>query len=407
MTTRTIRMMAALLAGAAAATMPALAHAQDDQAYQFDLPAQDLGDALRSVAARAGWELYASADDVNGIAAPRLQGTLTPRQAIERLLAGTNLTARFTRQGVIIRRRSKAAEAVTDEEGNAEIVVTGSHIRGATPSAPVRAFTRERIEEQGFRDLGELARSIPQNFNGGQNPGVAGGGNQGVGNENSSSSSALNLRGLGPAATLTLLNGHRLAYDTVGQGVDISQIPLSAIDRVEIVTDGSSALYGSDAVGGVANIILRRDYDGLLASARLGGSTDGGNTQQQHDLLGGGRWSSGGALLAATFSNITAINARQRDYTANLDGSSTLVPWQRQYSLLAVGHQNLGEKLSLEFDANFNRRISERGSLADHRRCAHERPSGTTDGDLRDVQCGPALGHRRFLDACGDRNLRL
>src|SRR5690606_30755313 len=116
--------------------------------------------------------------------------------------------------------------------------------------------------------------SIPQNFNGGQNPGVAGGGNQGVGNENASSSSALNLRGLGPAATLTLLNGHRLAYDTVGQGVDISQIPLNAIDRIEIVPDGSSALYGSDAVGGVANVILRRDYDDLYASARLGGSMD-------------------------------------------------------------------------------------------------------------------------------------
>ncbi|EZP68916.1 TonB-dependent receptor [Sphingomonas paucimobilis] len=362
MTTRSIRMMAALLAGAAAATMPVVAHAQDDRVYQFDLPAQNLGDALRSVAARAGWELYASADDINGIAAPRLEGTLTARQAIERLLAGTNLTARFTKGGVIIRGRSQAEEAVTDDEGNAEIVVTGTHIRGAIPTAPVRTFTREKIEEQGFRDLGDLARSIPQNFNGGQNPGVAGGGNQGVGNENSSSSSALNLRGLGPAATLTLLNGHRFAYDTIGQGVDISQIPLSAIDRVEIVTDGSSALYGSDAVGGVANIILRRDYDGLLAGARLGGSTDGGNTQQQYDLLGGARWSSGGALLAASFSNITAIDARQRDYTANLDGSSTLVPWQRQYSLLAAGHQKLGETLSLELDANFNRRISERAA---------------------------------------------
>ena len=170
MTTRRIRMMVALLAGAAAATIPAVAHAQDDRAYHFDLPAQDLGDALRSVAARAGWELYASADDINGIAAPRLEGTLTARQAIERLLAGTNLTARFTKGGVIIRGRSQAAEAVTDDEGNSEIVVTGTHIRGAIPTAPVRTFTREKIEEQGFRDLGDLARSIPQNFNGGQNP---------------------------------------------------------------------------------------------------------------------------------------------------------------------------------------------------------------------------------------------
>ncbi|MFX4427853.1 TonB-dependent receptor plug domain-containing protein, partial [Acinetobacter baumannii] len=89
-------------------------------------------------------------------------------------------------------------------------------------------------------DLGEFIRTIPENFTGGQNPGVAGGGNQGGSNINVSSSSALNLRGLGPDATLTLLNGHRLAYDSLSQGVDIAQIPLMAIDRVEVLTDGSS-----------------------------------------------------------------------------------------------------------------------------------------------------------------------
>ncbi|NJC00036.1 outer membrane receptor for ferrienterochelin and colicin [Sphingomonas trueperi] len=82
-----------------------------------------------------------------------------------------------------------------------------------------------------------------------------------------------NLRGLGSDATLTLINGHRLPYDAVNQGVDISIIPLAALERIEVITDGASALYGSDAVGGVANLILRRDYDGLLTSARVGAST--------------------------------------------------------------------------------------------------------------------------------------
>jgi outer membrane receptor protein involved in Fe transport len=353
-------MAAVLMASAACTTAPSSACAADRDVYQFDLPAQNLGDSLRAVVAKAGWELYAAADDINGVAAPRLHGRYTPRQAIKLLLRGTNLSVRFDKGAVIIRARQVVARDKSPTEN--EIIVTGTHIRGAPPSAPVRTFSRDEINAQGFRDLGELARSIPQNFNGGQNPGVAGGGNQGVGNENSSSSSALNLRGLGPAATLTLLDGHRLAYDTVAQGVDLSQIPVAAIDRIEIVTDGASALYGSDAVGGVANIVLRRDYSGLLASTRLAGSTDGGNTQQQYDLLAGRRWSTGGAMLAASYANITAITARQRDYTQNLDPSSTLIPWQRQISTLAAGHQRLGENLTLEFDAQFNHRTSERAA---------------------------------------------
>src|SRR3546814_493823 len=137
------------------------------------------------------------------------------------------------------------------------------------PVSPVIVSTKGEIEGRGFNDLGAFARSLVQNYSGGQNPGIAASG-QG-GSENVTSSSALNLRGLGADATLTLFNGHRVAYDAISQGVDITAIPLAAIDRVEVVTDGSSALYGSDAVGGVANVILLKDYDGALLTGRLGG----------------------------------------------------------------------------------------------------------------------------------------
>lgn len=350
------QLIAALLASAVLSAQAPAACADTQTAYAFDLPAENLGDALRAVASRTGLELYASAAEVNGVAAPRLQGTLTARQAIERLLIGTGLVVRFTDGAAIIRGRSQADAA--DDAPGPEIVVTGTHIRGATPTARVQTIHRDDIAQQGDRDLGDFIRSLPENFSGGQNPGVAGGGDQGD-NENSSSSSTLNLRGLGPAATLTLMNGHRLAYDTTSQGVDISQIPLAAIDRVEIVTDGSSALYGSDAVGGVANVILRRDYQGALMSARLGASTEGGDTQQQYDLVTGSRWDSGGFMVAGSYSDTSAITAHDRSYTQNLDGSSTLVPWQRQYSLVAAGHQTLSDRLTLEFDAQYNERISQ------------------------------------------------
>src|SRR3546814_622407 len=119
MAVKRFQRLAVLLAGAAMATFPMPALAQSDQTYQFDLQAQDLGDALRSVAAKAGWELYASAEDVNGVPAPRLEGALTARQAIERLLADTNLRARFRDGAVIIRGRS-AAIATADDERSEE-----------------------------------------------------------------------------------------------------------------------------------------------------------------------------------------------------------------------------------------------------------------------------------------------
>src|SRR3546814_19470095 len=107
--------LAVRLAGAAMATFPMPALAQSDQTYQFDLQAQDLGDALRSVAAKAGWELYASAEDVNGVPAPKLEGALTARQAGERLLAGTHLRARF-RDGTVTHRGRTAAIATAGDK---------------------------------------------------------------------------------------------------------------------------------------------------------------------------------------------------------------------------------------------------------------------------------------------------
>ncbi len=93
-----------------------------------------------------------------------------------------------------------------------EVLVTGTHIRGVQPSSPVISVTQEQILDAGQTDLGEFARSVPQNFGGGANPGVAQG-STGPANNNYTGASSFNLRGLGPDATLTLLNGRRLAYN--------------------------------------------------------------------------------------------------------------------------------------------------------------------------------------------------
>lgn len=148
-----VHIIIALFASTAAMAMPIQARAQNVQVYEFNLPPQALGDALRAVAAKAGWELYAPANEVNGIQAPRLQARLTARQAIEQLLAGTNLIAQFSRGAVIIRERSEPVAA--DDTPSADITVTGSRIRGAPATAPVTIVTANDIRRAGQADLGD------------------------------------------------------------------------------------------------------------------------------------------------------------------------------------------------------------------------------------------------------------
>ena len=344
--------IAALLAGTMGIIAPSQAWAQDGQSYPFDMPSQDLGDALRSVAARAGWELYAQTDDVNGKAAPALRGSLTAREAIERLLQGTNLEARFDKGAVIIRGRSEAPIADTHSP-EADIVVTGSLIRGVPPAATVTTVTADDIRDAGQNDLGEVARALPQNFGGGQNPGLnnaGGGANQ---NANVNGASTFNLRGIGPNATLTLLNGHRMSYSGTSAAIDISTIPVAAVDRVEIVADGSSAIYGADAVAGVVNVILKPDYSGAYTSARIGGSTDGGNFEQQFAGVAGARWDSGGLIATYDFFRNTAILAADRTYASTSNPATTLYPKLLRQSFLLSGHQEVGGGIRFSADVAY------------------------------------------------------
>lgn len=328
----------------------------------FHIPAQPLGRALTDLAAQSQVEIIAPADLVAGRQAPSIQGIYSPAVALRLLLEGSGLSAERIGDGFVVRGRPPAPGALGDGDAlAADIIVTGTHIRGNEPAAPVIADSRAAIEKRGITDLGAYARSIPQNYSGGQNPGVISSLQEG--SENINASSAMNLRGLGADATLTLLNGHRLPYDATFQGVDISAIPLAAIDRVEIVADGASALYGSDAVGGVANVILRRDYDGAKLSMRFGAATDGGSVQQQYGGVGGMRWDAGGFMIAGDFSKSTDITAGQRAITAPMDGSTTLYPPIRQWSGVVAGHQQLADGIIFELDGQLSRRTS-RSNLA-------------------------------------------
>lgn len=349
-----IRLLAAVAISAMAIASPA--SAQEGQRQEYNVEAGDLGAALRTVSRLSGREIIFGAEAVKGKHAPRLRGTYSADEAVRALLEGSDLTAEFRKDVILIRGRSEASGEVADRPaGDNDIIVTGSHIRGGEATSPMVVASREKIRDEGLTDLGSYARTLTQNFSGGQNPGVVGGGGQG-GSENTNSSSALNLRGLGPDATLTLINGHRAAYDGIFQGIDLSAIPLAAIDRIEVVADGASALYGSDAVGGVANILLRRDFQGAVTSARLGAATDGGDFEQQYNVVAGTKWRDGGIMAAVDYKRATAITARQRSYTQGQDGDATLLPRQEQISAVVSGHHQLSAGVQLEWDGYFNSR---------------------------------------------------
>jgi outer membrane receptor protein involved in Fe transport len=214
-----------------------------------------------------------------------------------------------------------------------EVVVTGTHIRGVSPASPLIVLTSTDIANSGLSTTGDLLRSLPQSFAGGQQSTIGTNGNgpyQNVGNFNNSDSA--NLRGFGSDSTLVLINGLRAPVTGLQGSVDISAIPLIAIDRVEIVTDGASALYGSDAVGGVANFILKENYSGAETSAEVGYPTEGGGVSQQYGQLLGTRWETGSAMLAYQYRDQQGLYGDQRSWWTG----------PNPYSLVGSIHQNSG-----------------------------------------------------------------
>lgn len=345
-----------LLAGAAIATV-AIANPAMAQTRQFNVPAQTASRSIPAFARQAGIQILASGNVVANRRTNAVRGQYSIEEGLRILLQGTGLTADGARAGGIITIRANQSPGETDVGGAAaesesadELVVTGTRIRGAPPSAPVIEVTSEDIRNAGQSDLGEVVRSLPQNFGGGQNPGIGRGQGAPNANLNVNSASTINLRGMGQNATLTLLNGNRLSYSATSSAIDISAIPVAAVSRVEILADGASALYGSDAVAGVANIILRRDFSGISATTRYGASTEGGNEQAQLSLTGGARWRGGGAIAVFDYFRQEPILAGDRSYTSSINPGSYLYPRFDRYSTLLSARHQVSGRVTLSGD---------------------------------------------------------
>lgn len=333
----------------------------DESLQSYDIEAQPLGLALRVFAAQTEIQVAFAPETVEGVVAQAVEGDYAPETALQALIDDSGLDYEFASEKLVVVHASQSNEQGGDSDSKNssrapvlmaqeqppapqspsnrqnpenedepdspfvmdEIVVVGSNIRGiAGGASPVLSYDRAAIDASGFTTTEQFVESIPQNFGGGPSEDTFTT-SAGISAGNVGAGTGINLRGLGPDSTLILVNGRRTAptgFD--GAFVDISSIGLSAVERVEILTDGASAIYGSDAIGGVVNFVLRDDFDGAETRIGYGSVTDGGSEEINFGQLFGASWTSGSVLFSYDYYNRGALAAAERRFTADSDLTS-------------------------------------------------------------------------------------
>ncbi|PZQ29894.1 MAG: TonB-dependent receptor [Stenotrophomonas acidaminiphila] len=290
-----VRML--LLSAACSAALAAQAQAAPGR---IDLPAGELTTALNTLAKQSGTQLVYRADQLKGRRTSGVQGAATPDQALDRLLQGSGFQAKRDASGAVLivqadatPRRAPAPRPAPQEAppggGAAQAEeVTGSRIPRAQIEgpAPITVVTAEEIQANGFTTVADVLRSLTQN--GGETQSQQ----SSSGADFSPGAQQVDLRGLGPNHTLVLVNGRRIAdfplpFKGRSNFTDISSIPIGMVDRIEVLTGSASAIYGSDAISGVVNFILKKRADGTVVDFRLGTTSEGGGESFNASLVSG------------------------------------------------------------------------------------------------------------------------
>ncbi|MGP9801203.1 TonB-dependent receptor [Rheinheimera sp. NSM] len=219
-----------------------------------------------------------------------------------------------------------AEEATAEQEKIEKIQVTGSRLKGVDMEGanPVQIFSRDDLANRGYDTVSAFLRDLPQASSAGtftENGGVGGADGAPAG------SSGVSLRGLGSSSTLVLVNGRRVAVDSFTNGFDsfvnVNAIPMSALERVEILTDGASSVYGSDAIAGVINFILRKDVEGHEISVSYGddtASSDFGRTNLTY--VGGFNTANSNTTLVVDYFDREALFNSDRPIAVTLTSST-------------------------------------------------------------------------------------
>ena len=365
---RTKSVAKGLMCGVAFMAMtPVVSLAQNANDIQFDIDPQSLSGALTQFSVQSGVEVLFNGKDVKDKAGQALTGAMSPATALGVLLAETDVSYFQNSDGTFIIGETYSAiaangepkvdpqmkkvsfdsysdtaenvgekteapsaekinikEAVKDDASDEEvdeIVVIGTRIAGANDTQRVKIINFEDLQKTGASSIEEAFRSVLQNFSSTNNFSNVGGirrePNLALGPVPDGVSS-INLKGLGSENTLVLLNGRRIAgvAGSVDNFANVANIPLAAVERIEILADGASAVYGSDAVGGVVNIVLKKNFQGLTLNANYENSSTGADAFQLSSTVGKG-WEGGRLTATASYNQRDPIVASKAGYTTN------------------------------------------------------------------------------------------
>ncbi|GAB3023636.1 TonB-dependent receptor domain-containing protein [Bowmanella dokdonensis] len=234
---------------------------------------------------------------------------------ISKLTLGIGLALSFSGQAF-----AQQSNDQTTAQAVEKIEVTGSHIKGVDMEGaqPLTIISAEDIRKSGATTVFELMSTITQTRGGEGSFSTSESG--ATSTSTPAGQAAASLRGLGPSATLTLINGRRIAASSFASGtqnfVDINSIPLAAIERIEVLATGASATYGADAVAGVINYILKKDYKGAELNAVYGNSTASSDEGSLNlNFIWGDEVAGGDLMLFADYYDRKDFKATDRSYT--------------------------------------------------------------------------------------------
>ena len=298
----------------------------------FTINAPQLSSALIQLSQQSGLAIIFSDRLIRNLPAPDVVGTVSTGEALDALLLGTNLTWELIDERII------AVYAPGCTDGNVACVapkemiskypvyvpgieetyvygtqVTGSRIRrtGYTGGAPVDILSSPDIELSGAQTLGELLKFVPAVSGNATSTAISNGGD---------GTATVTLRGLPASNTLVLINGRRVANDGLaGESVDLNSIPPAAVERIEILKDGASAIYGSDAIAGVVNVIMKREFHGFLAEGFYGQAMEGDLETSTQTLQYGTGLPDGSFFISASHYQQDPIYSRDRDISRTAD----------------------------------------------------------------------------------------
>jgi iron complex outermembrane recepter protein len=307
------------------------AHAIVTDIYQIQLPQGNLHRSLIALGQQTQSSIIFPSSMRNDQDAPEVVGSYSILQVLELLIEQRDIEYRIVGpQTVVVLPRCDTGwdcAAVHEDLQRSkkqypmieELIVRGKPLTGSrfkqingNSFTPTDIITSTEIRLSGAQTLSQLMRFIPEVAGNSASTAVSNGGN---------GTASVTLRGLPDTNTLVLINGLRSAPNAIdGGSVDLNSIPLAAVDRIEVLKDSGSSIYGSDAIAGVVNVILRKNFDGVLVNTYSGISDAGDNQTNRYDILASGKIADIELLAMLSHFDQNGLFSRDRAISSSADG---------------------------------------------------------------------------------------